>query len=267
MYYVINKTILIPEITIFSDKYDALQLLYNLKESTDCYVVFKNNNINDHIYIKKYNKIYKITNDKQITEVKMDFKQEFNLDISSIYNKINNDQLDIVFKEKNNDKINIIEKTNNTKKEVLSDNTEENEIKKKIKEQTDEILKLYKAELDNYKFIEQKLKNIEKEEEHQNIRNLCIARDDYKIYKQLKKDNVSDNNKSLFFIEKYYIIDKFDKETIDTLESMGNILYETMMYKDVEDKHKQIAIKYNNMVKNIKVDIVTTSNIAQLLLD
>lgn len=248
MYYFVDKTVLIPNIIEYTEEYDALNKLYNSLETKDIYVVYKNNEFEHNVYIKKNNKIYKYNENKYGSEVIYNFIKQINYSVDEIYNLdnknkiINKNEMIIEFNENNDHKIIINEYKQNNEKD------EKEELRKQLKEQMDELEKIYKNELEKHKNLERKVKNKEKKEIEEKIKHICLLRDDYKTYKALKRDNIADV--PIFFVGKYKVLEDYDKELKNKLDEIVDIDFE--IQDNLEEKYIIIGENYYNIVKNIK---------------
>ena len=154
------------------------------------------------------------------------------------------DKMNIVFNELHDQQVEIV---------VSEKDQIKKQLKEQLKEQTAEIIKLYSEEIEKYKKIEQKVKKQDEQEKYEKIRHLCHLIDDYKLYKQLKKDNVKDI--AIFFTAKYNYFENSDDQFKEKLDDNVSEKFENCTFESINTELINMALEYYKEMKQIKIEI------------
>lgn len=211
-YTLVDKNLLIPEISLSTEYFDILTQLYKK-------TYLRNKEYCENVYIVKYDGV-KYENiiscdGNNFFELNNGNKKNLNLDFSYIFLSQNpishlntNKQMTITFKEENS-KVLPVKKDINLKEEVEDDKQNEEKEKKKqeLIKNCEQVMDLYNLELNNIKKIEFKIKSLDskleklgKKKREKLISDISRTKGDYETWKKIKyvikKDSSEDISKS-----------------------------------------------------------------------
>jgi hypothetical protein len=272
-YTLVDKNLLIPEISLSTEYFDILTQLYKK-------TYLRNKEYCENVYVVKYDGFkyeYIISYDgNNFFEFNDGIKKNLNLDLSYIFvsqnsigNLNTNKQMTITFKEEKS-KVLPVKKEIILKEEVEDNKQNEEKDKKKqeLIKKCEQVMDLYNLELNNIKKIEFKIKSLdskleklEKKKREKIISDISRTKGDYETWKKIKYVITKDSLKDIF---------KSEEELKLRGEPVIPILF-TAKYNYIENVIKNEKIKNIFEVLNkINIDelyISETINLEKELID